>query len=47
MAVTHVPILHPKRIGIARVIVIAFVDANAIKIPVVADELWIIAVNKV
>ena len=45
IALTHVPILHPKSIGIARFIVIPFVDARAIKIPVVADELCKSAVN--
>ena len=36
-AVTHVPILQPKSIGIASDTVIEFVLARAINIPVVAD----------
>ena len=44
-AVTHVPILHPNSIGRTIFIVIEPVDAKAINIPVVADELCNIAVR--
>ena len=44
IAVIHVPILHPNTTGKARPISIVPVVANAISIPVVADELWSIAV---
>ena len=44
-AVTHVPILHPNSIGKTIFIVIEPVDAKAINIPVVADELCNIAVR--
>ena len=43
-AVTHVPILQPKIIGSATFISIEPVVAKATKIPVVAEELWTIAV---
>jgi len=39
IAVIQVPMLHPNNIGNAKVILIAPVDAKAISIPVVADEL--------
>ena len=44
IAVIQVPILHPKTIGNASPISISPVDAKAINIPVVADELCNMAV---